>query len=181
MTAGPHTIPFLPTYIPTDVDIDAIKVDVGDDGVSAAGKDLVGLRAVVAEARQKGIDLKIVWIDKDPPVDTPLRDIATVVGHAYPGSTVLAMSPHWAGTYSPAFDRVTLEAGQDLAKTGEPLQSSKNFVSQLTTQDFPWTAMTIAVTVGVVAAVVATRAIQVWARRPTPAETTRTAPADADQ
>jgi hypothetical protein len=168
MTAGPHTIPFLPTYIPPDIDINAVKADVGDDGVSAPAKDVPGLRDVVAEARQKGIDFKVVVIDKNPRIDTPLRDIATVVGDAYPGSTVLALSPSYAGTYSPAFDRVTLEEAQDLAKTGDPVQSAKNFVGDLTTPEFPWTALTIVVTVGVVAAVAVTRMLQVWARRAAP-------------
>jgi hypothetical protein len=57
-------------------------------------------------------------IGKNPPVETPLRDIATGVGHAYPGSTVLVLSPSYAGTYRPTFDRITLEAGQDVANTG---------------------------------------------------------------
>jgi hypothetical protein len=153
------------------VDLNAIEAAVGRDGVSAPAKDVPGLVGVVAGAHQRGIDLKIVWVDMDPPVDTPLRDIATEVGHAYPGSTVLVMSPIWAGTYSPTFDRVTLEAGQDVAKTGNPVQSAKNFVSQLTTPEFPWTAMTIVITVGVAAAVVATRALQVRARRAAAGET----------
>ena len=110
-----------------------------DDGVSvppADAKAVPELRQVVADAREQGIDLKIVVIATNPPIDTPLRDIATEVGEAYPGSTVLAMSPTWAGTYSPNFDRVTLEAGQDIAKNGDPVQSSKNFVSELTTTAF---------------------------------------------
>jgi hypothetical protein len=170
MTAGPHTIPFLPTYIPPDVDLNAVKADVGDQGVSAPAADAPALRQVVAEAKQKGIDLKIVVIEKDPPIDTPLRDIASEVGHAYPGSTVLAISPRWAGTYSPTFDRVTLEAGQDLAKTGNSVQSSKNFLSELTTPHFPWTAFTIVLTIAVIAAVVATRMLQLWGRRAAAAE-----------
>lgn len=176
MTAGPHTIPFLPTYIPPDVDMNAVEAAVGDNGVSAPAKDVPGLRQVVAEAKQKGIDLKIVVIDTNPPIDTPLRDIASEVGHAYPGSTVLVMSPAFAGTYSPAFDRVTLEAGQDLARTGDPVQSSKNFVSELTTPEFPWTAMTIVLVIGVAAAVVVTRLLQVWGRRGATAD----APVSAD-
>ena len=134
--AGPHVIPFLPSYIPPDVDMNQVLADVRDDGVSvppADAKVVPELRQVVADAREHGIDLKIVVIATNPPIDTPLRDIATEVGQAYPGSTVLAMSPTWAGTYSPTFDRVTLEAGQDIAKNGDPVQSSKNFVSELTT------------------------------------------------
>jgi hypothetical protein len=176
MTAGPHTIPFLPTYIPPDVDLNAVKAEVAHDGVSAPAADVPALLQVVAEAKQKGIDLKIVVVEKNPPIDTPLRDIATEVGHAYPGSTVLAISPAWAGTYSPRFDRVTLEAGQDVAKTGNAVQSSKNFLGELTTPHFPWTALTIVLTVGVAAAVVATRALQLWARRSNCAD----APADGD-
>ena len=114
---------------------------------------------------QDGIDLKIVVIATNPPIDTPLRDIATEVGQAHPGSTVLAISPSFAGTYSPTFDRVTLEAGQDVAKTGDPVQSSKNFVSELTTPHFPWTAFTIVLVLGVVAAAVATRMLQVRGKR----------------
>jgi hypothetical protein len=175
MTAGPHTIPFLPTYIPPDVDVDAVKADVGDDGVSAPAKDVPGLREVVAEASEKGIDFKVVVIDKNPRIDTPMRDIAMVVGKAYPGSTVLALSPSHAGAYSPAFDRVTLEEAQDLAKTGDSVQSAKNFVGDLTTPEFPWTALTIVLTVGVVAAVAVTRRLQVWARHAAPEKTSANA------
>ena len=75
------------------------------------------------------------------------------------------MSPTWAGTYSPTFDRVTLEAGQDIAKNGDPVQSSKNFVSELTTPHFPWTAFSVVLTVLVLAAAVATRFLQVRSKR----------------
>jgi hypothetical protein len=163
--SGPQVIPFLPGYIPPDVDINQVKADVGDDGVYAPGADVPALRQVVTDARQEGIDLKIVVIDRNPPIETPLRDIATEVGAAYPDSTVLAISPSFAGTYSTSFDRVTLEAGQDLAKTGDPVQSSKNFVSQLTTPDFPWTPFAIVLVLGVIAATVATRMLQVGSKR----------------
>ena len=165
---GPHVIPFLPTYIPPDVDLNQVKADVADHGVSvppADAADVPALRQVVAQARKEGIDLKIVVIEKNPPIDTPLRDIATEVGKANPGSTVLAISPTWAGTYSPTFNRVTLEAGQDVAKNGDPVQSSKNFLSELTTPHFPWTAFTIVLVLGVLAAAVATRMLQVRGKR----------------
>jgi len=166
---GPHVIPFLPSYIPPDVDINKVKADVADDGVSVPPADAAdgpALRQVVEQARSEGIDLKIVVIDRNPPIDTPLRDIATEVGQAYPGSTVLAISPSFAGTHSPVFDRVTLEAGQDVAKVwGDPVQSSKNFVSELTTPHFPWTPFTIVVVLGVVAAAVVTRILQVRSKR----------------
>lgn len=164
----PHVIPFLPSYIPPDVDMNQVLADVGDDGVSvppADAKAVPELRQVVADAREQGIDLKIVVIATNPPIDTPLRDIATEVGQAYPGSTVLAMSPTWAGTYSKDFDRVTLEAGQDIAKNGDPVQSSKNFLGELTTPHFPWTAFSVVLTLLVVAAAVTTRLLQVRSKR----------------
>jgi hypothetical protein len=142
--------------------------DVGDDGVSVPPSDakiVPELRQVVADAREHGIDLKIVVIATNPPIDTPLRDIATEVGEEYPGSTVLAMSPTWAGTYSPTFDRVTLEAGQDIAKNGDPVTSSKNLVSELTASHFPWTAFSVVLVVLVLGAAVATRLLQVRSRR----------------
>ena len=166
--AGPHVIPFLPSYIPPDVDMNQVLADVRDDGVSvppADAKVVPELRHVVTDAREQGIDLKIVVIATNPPIDTPLRDIATEVGEANPGSTVLALSPTWAGTYSPNFDRVTLEAGQDIAKNGDPVQSSKNFVSELTTTHFPWTAFSVVLTVLVLGAAVATRFLQVRSKR----------------
>lgn len=143
-----------------------VKAQVGDGGVSApAGADIAALQQVVADAGRDGIDLKIVVIETSPPIDTPLRDIATEVGQAFPGSTVLAVSPFYAGTYSPVYDRVTLEAGQDLAKTGDPVQSSKNFVAELQTPDFPWMPFTIVVVIGVAVAAVFTRMLQVRAKR----------------
>ena len=161
-------IPFLPSYIPPDVDINQVKADVADSGVSvppADAADVPALRQVLTQARKDGIDLKIVVVEHNPPIDTPLRDIATEVGKVHPDATVLAISPSFAGTYSRHFDRVTLEAGQDVAKNGDPVQSSKNFVSELTTQHFPWTSFTIVVVVGVLAAVVATRVLRIRGKR----------------
>ena len=172
-------IPFLPSYIPPDVDMNQVKADVGDDGVSvppADAADVPALRQVVEEARQDGIDLKIVVIEKNPPIDTPLRDIATEVGTAYPGFDGARHQPVVRGHLQHDFDRVTLEAGQDVAKTGDPVQSSKNFVSELTTQHFPWTPFTIVLVLGVIAAVVATRVLQVRGKRAAAAKRRRPTP-----
>ena len=75
------------------------------------------------------------------------------------------MTPKWERTYSKDFDRATLEAGQDIAKNGDSVQSSKNFVSELTTPHFPWTAFSVVLTVLVLLAAVATRFLQVRANR----------------
>lgn len=178
---GPHVIPFLPVYIPpdvcgpvgqdpattpVDVCMNLVIDDVRDDGVSASPKpENEGLTEVVAEAQQKGVDLKIVVVDQNPPIDTPLRDVATEVGEAFPGSTVLVLSPTESGTFSTTYDRVTLEAGQDVAEGRGPVQGSKNFLSELTGSHFPWTALAIVVVVGVVAAVIGTRLLQIRAKR----------------
>ncbi|MGE2728250.1 DUF6676 family protein [Mycolicibacterium vaccae] len=170
---GPLWIPHLPAYIPPEIDMEHVKADVADDGVSvppALEADVPALREVVDQARDEGIDLKIVVIDFNPPIETPLRDIATEVGNAYPGSTVLALSPHMAGTYSPSFDRMTLEAGQDLARTGNSVQSSKNFLGELTNSHFPWTPFTILLVLAVALAVVGTRMLQQAGKRRVAAE-----------
>lgn len=152
---------------PPDVCMDLIHDDVAADGVSApdvpANK---GLPQVVADAKAMGIDLKVVVLAESPGIDTPLRDVATAVGHAFPGSTVLVLSPSYAGTYSPTYDRATLEAGQDVAKvSGNPVAASQNFVTELTTPHFPWTPFTIVVVLGVAVAAVGTRMLQVRARK----------------
>ncbi len=184
--SGLTFVPIAPTYIPPelcqsvgvamepgkptpDACMDIVRTNVAESGVSvpigtdpAVEQQLVD---VVAGARADGIDLKIVVIDANPPIHSPLRDIATEVGEANPGSTVLAISPSFAGTYSSEFDRVTLEAGEDVAKTGNPVQSSQNFVFELTTSHFPWTPFTIVLVIAVILAVAGTRVLQKWGKR----------------
>ncbi|MCH9641931.1 MAG: hypothetical protein K0U70_02415 [Actinomycetia bacterium] len=164
----PLQVPFAPSYIPPEIDMEQVIADVADDGVSvppAAQGDVPALRQVVEQAQSEGVDLKIVVIELNPPTEMPLRDIATEVGAANPGATVLAMSPSFAGTYSPVFDRVTLEAGQDLAKTGNSVQSSQNFLGELTTSHFPWTPFTIVLVLAVAVAAVSVRLLQVIGKR----------------
>lgn len=178
---GSHVVSFPPTYIPLDVCdpvgkdpattpvdecMNLVIADIADDGVSASETpENAGLADVVADAKNQGIDLKIVVVDRNPPIDTPLRDVATEVGEAYPGSTVLVLSPNESGTFSTTYDRMTLEAGQDVAEGRGPVQGSKNFVGELTAQHFPWTTFTIVVVLAVIAAVIATRVLQVKAKR----------------
>lgn len=169
---GPQSIPlqvfYFPAYIPPEIDMEQVKADVADDGVSvppADQADVPALRQVVEDARTEGIDLKIVVVDVNLPIETPLRDIATEVGEANPGATVLVMNPSFAGTYSPEFDRVTLEAGQDLAKTGDSVQSSQNFLGELTATHFPWTPFTIVLVLAVVLGAIATRLLQLRGKR----------------
>lgn len=174
----PQTIPFLPSYIPQDVDMTAVKAEVAALGVSAPPAATPGLLEVVQHARDEGIDLKIVLLDHNPPNDTPLRDIATVVGADYSDATVLVLSPNYVGSYSTQYPRVTLEAGEDHSKTGNPVQSAQNFVHELSTPEFPWSALTIVLLIGVLAAAVGARLMQLRGRRS--ATSTDTAPGAGD-
>jgi hypothetical protein len=147
---------------PLDKCMDAVKADIAKDGIAAPAADVPGLTKVVADARQSGIDLKVVVMDRSPAIDTPLRDIATAIGSSHPDSVVLVLSPGWAGTYSDTYDRVILEAGQDVAKTSAtPVQGAQAFVDQLKTPDFPWTAFTLVLVLAVALATVLTRILQV--------------------
>ncbi|OBH47665.1 hypothetical protein A5687_16545 [Mycobacterium mantenii] len=155
----------LPLYIPQDVDMSVIKAQVAADGVSAAPAAMPGLLDVVNHAHAEGINLKIVLLDHNPPNDTPLRDISTVVGADYHDATVLTLSPSYVGSYSTQFPRVTLEAGEDNAKTGNPVVSAQHFLHELDTPEFPWTGLTIFLLIAVFAAAVGTRLLQVRSKR----------------
>ena len=158
----------LPMQAPPDGCMAAVQADVAKDGVAAPNDDVAGLQKVVKAAQGRGVDLKVVVMEKSPLIDTPLRDIATQVGLAHPGSTVLVLSPQFAGTYSQNYNRVLLEAGQDVAKSApNPVQGAQNFVDQLNTPIFPWTEFTIVVVFAVGAAAVVTRLLQRWAKRNT--------------
>jgi hypothetical protein len=150
---------------PPDQCLALVKAAVDADGISAPPPDVPGLRQVVNQASKDGIDLKIVVLDRNPPTDTPLRDVATVVGSSHRDATVLVLSPSHVGSYSTHFPRATLEIGEDNAKTGNPVQSAQNFLHELSTPQFPWTAFTIVVVIGVLAAAVGTRILQVRAKR----------------
>ncbi|WP_292976193.1 DUF6676 family protein [Mycobacterium sp.] len=142
-----------------------VQQQVTASNVSAPPSVAPALLDLVNQAHEHGIDLKVVVLDHNPANDTPLRDIATVVGSQHPDATVLVLSPNFVGTYSTHFPRSTLEIGEDHAKTGNTVASAQNFLHQLETPQFPWTPFTIVVVVGVLAAVVGTRLMQLRARR----------------
>ncbi|MEZ0366442.1 DUF6676 family protein [Mycobacterium sp. pUA109] len=148
--------------------MDLLQKDIADDAVSAPDR-VPALRNVVQEANNDGIDLKIVVTNANPIIDTMLRDVATVVSGEYPDATVLVLSPSYVGSYSGQFDRSKLEAAEDHAKTGNPVVSAQNFVAELNTPEFPWTAFTIVVLIAVVAAVIGTRMLQQLSKRSTAA------------
>jgi hypothetical protein len=179
------TIPHPPAYIPGEICIAVgldpsvppddcmalVKAEVAADGVSAPAAEVPALREVVQQANADGIDLKIVVVARNPGMDTALRDVATVVGGDHPDSTVLVLSPSFVGSYSGKFHRAQLEAGEDVAKTGNPVASAQNFLHELTAPTLPgatWTALTIVLLLGVAGAIVGTRALQQRSKRSEP-------------
>ena len=173
------TTPHVPLYIPGEICgtlgvdpatkpddcLSIVQHQVTAGNISAPPSVAPALLELVDQAHDHGIDLKIVVLDHNPPNDTPLRDIATVVGSQHPDATVLVLSPNYVGTYSTHFPRSTLEIGEDHAKTGNTLLSAQNFLHQLETPQFPWTPFTVVVLIGVLAAVVGTRFMQLRAKR----------------
>ena len=182
------TTPHAPLYIPGEICgtigadpatppeqcLAIVQQQVVGENISAPTAVTPALLQVINQAHKDGIDLKIVVLDHNPPNDTPLRDIATRVGAQHTDATVLVLSPNFVGSYSTHFPRATLEIGEDNAKTGNPVVSAQNFLDQLNTPQFPWTAFTIVLLIGVLAAVVGTRLLQLRARR------SATSPGDAE-
>jgi hypothetical protein len=173
------TTPHAPLYIPGEICgtvgadpatppdqcLAIVQEQVTADNVSAPSAVTPALLQVIDQAHRDGIDLKIVVLDHNPLNDTPLRDIATRVGAQHTDATVLVLSPNFVGSYSTHFARATLEIGEDNAKTGNPVVSAQNFLHQLNTPQFPWTAFTLVLLIGVLAAVIGTRIMQLRARR----------------
>jgi hypothetical protein len=142
-----------------------VQEQITAHNISAPSAVTPALLQVIDQAHHDGIDLKIVVLDRNPLNDTPLRDIATRVGAQHTDATVLVLSPNFVGTYSTHFPRSTLEIGEDNAKTGDSVLSAQNFLHQLNTPQFPWTAFTIVLLLGVLAAVIGARIMQLRARR----------------
>jgi hypothetical protein len=189
------TIPHAPLYIPGEIcgtiGVDpatkpddcmaVVQQQVSAGNISAPPAVAPALLDLINQAHEHNIDLKIVVLDHNPPNDTPLRDIATVVGSQHPDATVLVLSPNFVGTYSTHFPRATLEIGEDHAKTGNTVASAQNFLHQLETPQFPWTPFTIVVLIGVLAAVLGVRFMHRRARRPaTPTGSAESAAEGAD-
>ena len=190
------TTPHAPLYIPGEICgtvgadpatkpdqcLAIVQGQVTAENISAPPAVTPALLQVINQAHDDGIDLKIVVLDHNPPNDTPLRDIATVVGSQHPDATVLVLSPNYVGSYSTHFPRATLEIGEDNAKTGNSVVSAQSFLHQLNTPQFPWTEFTIVLLIGVLAAVVGTRFLQLRARRSaTSHDEADTPPIHADQ
>lgn len=102
-----------------------------------------------------------------------------MVGADYHDATVLTLSPNYVGSYSTQFPRVTLEAGEDIAKTGNPVVSAQHFLHELNAPEFPWTGLTIFLLIAVFAAAVGTRLLQLRSGRPATSANAAETPTEA--
>ena len=141
--------------VPQWVDYPAVVADLADDGVSAPEQYVEGLRSVVGEARDRGLDLKVVYTEAPALVYTDARDLATFLNQEHEG-TVLVRTPAFVGSSSDSIPRHQLEAGQDDAWTmADPVASAGAFAHKVTAPAPPWGAYAAGALVLVVVALVA--------------------------
>lgn len=141
--------------LPSWLDFDAVRVELGDDGVSAPEPFVEGLRTVVEEAGDRGLDLKVVYTEEPAAVYTDARDVATLLNEEYEG-TIFVRTPAFTGSSSDTLPRHVLEAGQDDAsEEHDPVTSATVFVHKVTAPTPPWGALAAVTLVLVVVAALA--------------------------
>lgn len=148
------------TDVVAGVDVDAILADLADDGVSAPAAQVDGLRVVLANASEQGLELRVVVVEQDPALPEQLRDLATAVGKA-DGGTVLVLSPHMIGTNSDTVSRFVLEDAESVPRTGDTSADVQAFVDHIEQPALPWTAIASVITLIVLAVVVLGTALNV--------------------
>ncbi|GAA4814130.1 DUF6676 family protein [Tomitella cavernea] len=142
--------------------------DVAHGGVSVPPEytDVApGLRAVVTDAQQEGLELSVVVVPHDQwgmklgsAIAYPerLRDLSTAVGESE-GGTVLTLGPAQIGTYSDSLSRFTLESAENAVqhpRSPELTVAAQRFVDEVGQDQFPWTAVSAVLLVLVVIVVV---------------------------
>ncbi|MGI5218321.1 Rv1476 family membrane protein [Nocardia sp. CA-290969] len=147
------------TKLPDGFDADTmqeVRTDLADNGVAAPdGDDQSELAAIVAGAREKGIDLSIVVMHGNPGHDSELRDLATDVA-GFRHGTVAVFSDDWIGTTSDSISRVRLEWAEDKAKFkgGDSEEAAQILVHRLEqTPAVGWTEITLVLLAGLVLAI----------------------------
>lgn len=141
--------------VPFWLDYQAVVEDLADDGVSAPDQFVEGLRTVVDEAADRGLDLKVVYTEAPAAVYTDARDLATFLNQEYEG-TIFVRTPMFVGSSSDTIPRHTLEAGQDDAwEEFDPVASAAVFANKVTAPALPWGPLTAMTLVLVIVAVVA--------------------------
>ena len=141
--------------VPTWLDYQAVVDGLADDGVAAPEQFVDGLRSVVSDAADRGLDLKIVYTEAPAAVYTDARDVATLLNEEYEG-TIFVRTPVFVGSSSDTIPRHRLEAGQDDAwEEFDPVTSATVFVNKVTAPGPPWGALTAITLALAVVAVVA--------------------------
>ncbi|WP_260684131.1 DUF6676 family protein [Rhodococcus sp. KBS0724] len=163
-----HTSGPVHAAVPSNVDLDDVVADVAQNGVSAPAADIPALVDVVAEARERGIDLSVIVLDANPSRDTDLRDLATTVGESESG-TILVMSPDWMGSSSDSISRVQLETAQDRSFGDSSAAIADRFSHEIVQPGPPWALYTVLL-VAIVAVFAAITFVVKWRRSPEPVE-----------
>ncbi|GED97811.1 Rv1476 family membrane protein [Gordonia crocea] len=149
------TIPY-GASVPENVDIDAILRDLQTQGVHGPAEQVPALKAVVADAKAKGHDIKVVVLTQKQPKFTYYRDVALTL-QPKTGGTVIVLGPDSVGSSGPEFARVVQEeAAQNLTLT-DPPGAARQMVEQLTAPQTNWSVITILLTLAVLAAAVGAR------------------------
>ncbi|MFT4199379.1 DUF6676 family protein [Gordonia sp. (in: high G+C Gram-positive bacteria)] len=151
------TIPY-GASVPANIDVPAIVRDLKAQGVSGPAAQVPALQAVVADAKAKGHDIKVVVVTDKQPYFTYYRDIALAV-QPQTGGTVIVLGPDSVGSSGPEFPRVVQEeASQNLTLT-DPPGAARQMVDQLTGPQTNWSVITIVLTLLVLAAAVGARLV----------------------
>lgn len=160
MNFGPLT-----TDVVAGLEVDAVLADLAEDGVAAPAAQVDGLRAVVANAAEQGVPLRVVVVEQDPFLPEGLRDLATSVGKV-DGGTVVVLSPSWVGTNSDSVSRFVLEDAESLPRTGDSSTDVQAFVDHIVEPSLPWTAIASIITLIVLVVAVIGTVLNVRANRP---------------
>jgi hypothetical protein len=155
------TEPFLPARaeLPPGADVGLIVAGLKSDHVFAPTADEAALAGVVADAKDRGIELTIVVVSVQPNNERQLRDLATEVGQ-HTNGTVLVMSENLVGTNSDSIPRVRIDAAEDVTEhhAGDYVGAAHRFVDEVSQPGLPFTEITLLLC-GITAAIAAATAL----------------------
>ncbi len=128
--------------VPKNINIEQIRKDLVETGVSAPADQVGPLREVVAYAKSQGHDIKFVVVGQQPKF-TYYRDVAIDL-QSTTGGNVIVLGPDSVGSQGPDFSRVDQEeaAANNLTLTNPP-QAARQMVDDLITPGMNWTAITL--------------------------------------
>ena len=131
--------------IPVEVDIDAIRAQLAQDGVAATDPKLdAALQGVVGEASARGVeDMKIVVLDWQPDSAILTRDIAQKILDA-DGGTVVVRAPQELVAVSDQYSRAAIESAQNEGiRTWDYTMGMSDFVDELVDWTLPYAQLNL--------------------------------------